>query len=270
MKGPIVNRMWEIAEEKQQGLRHGRLRPWASAAAGLVADLFFPPVCAGCGVATGSHRALCGACWSSIRFIERPFCAVLGLPFSYDQGEGAVSPEALAHPPDFDRLRSVAAHDGVVRTLVHALKYRDRAELAPMMAGWMARAGREILAEADAVLPVPLHRSRLFFRRYNQSAELSRRIARLCGISHLPDSLIRRRATGRQVGLSRKARQRNVAGAFAVPPVRRETVIGRRIVLVDDVFTTGATVNAAARALKRAGAAEVSVLTFAMAFSGPI
>lgn len=139
-----------------------------------------------------------------------------------------------------------------------------------MMALWMMRAGWQELEAADAVLPVPLHRWRLLSRRYNQSAELSRALAGLVGLPHLPGSLLRRRATGRQVGLGRKARQRNVDGAFVVPPSFVETVAGRRLVLVDDVYTTGATVNAAARALKRAGAAHVAVLTFAMAFAEPI
>lgn len=233
-------------------------------------DVLFPPVCMGCGCRTGSHGALCAACWVSIRFVEKPYCPVLGIPFSFDQGEGALSPQAIAGPPDFDRLRVVAAHEGVVRSLVHALKYRDRLEAAPLMARWMIRAGREELALADVVLPVPLHRRRLLMRRYNQAAELSKIIARLAGVEHLPASLVRRRATGRQVGLSRKARKRNVDGAFLVPENCRETVLGRRIVLVDDVYTTGATANAAARALKRAGAADVTVLTFAMAFARPI
>lgn len=167
-------------------------------------------------------------------------------------------------------MRTVAAHDGIVRSLVHSLKYKDHLELVPMMATWMARAGQECLADADAILPVPLHRRRLFLRRYNQSAELSRRIAAMTGLEHLTTSLVRHRATGRQVGLSRKARARNVDGAFRVPTDARGTIAGRKLVLVDDVYTTGATVNAAARALKRAGAAEVTVLTFAMAFATPI
>lgn len=236
----------------------------------MLLDVLYPPLCPGCECRTGSHRAICGRCWASIRFVERPYCAVLGIPFSYDPGEGSLSPQALATPPDFDRLRVVAAHEGIIRSLVHALKYRDRLEVAPMMASWMVRAGGDELAAADAVLPVPLHKRRLFMRRYNQSAELSRLVAKLADVEHLPASLVRRRATGRQVGLSRKARKRNVDGAFLVPGACRHAILGRRIVLVDDVYTTGATANAAARALKRAGAADVTVLTFAMAFARPI
>lgn len=219
---------------------------------------------------TGTHRSLCGACWSSIGYIEKPYCSVLGIPFAYDQGDGAICPQALAAPPAFDCLRAVALHDGVIKNLVHSLKYHNRTELAPMMGLWMARAGREQLEVADAVLPVPLHRWRLLSRRYNQAAELSRVVAHISGLTHLPGSLLRRRSTRQQVGLGRKARQRNMDGAFFVPDGLRDTVIGRRLVLIDDVYTTGATVNAATRALKRAGAEHVTVLTFAMAFAEPI
>lgn len=269
-KGTSVNRMWGRCGGKQH-MRMANL-PWQSVGRvwSLALDFVYPAICAGCGIMTGSHRGLCGPCWSTIPFIERPFCEVLGIPFVHDQGEGAISPKAMASQPVFDRLRAVAAHRGIVRRLVHSLKYKDRTELAPMMATWMARAGAEELRKADAIIPVPLHRWRLFLRRYNQAAELSREIARQSGVTHLPRSLVRKRATKRQVGLGRRARLRNVEGAFEVPAENRDTVLGRRIILVDDVFTTGATVNAAARALKRAGALEVTVLTFAMAFAAPI
>lgn len=254
--------------------RHGRLAAGVAAlfrhALSRVGDLFYPPHCAGCGVATGSHRALCPGCWGSLTLIEAPFCAVLGIPFAHDRGEGAVSPLSIAEPPDFDCLRAVALHQGVTRALVHALKYRDRTDLARMMAQWMARAGAGPLAGADLILPVPLHRTRLFTRRFNQSAELARAIARETGLSYAPSALIRTKRTVRQVGLGQRARQDNVRGAFRVTDEGRAALAGRHVVLVDDVYTTGATVNAAARALKRAGASEVSVLTFAMALAEPI
>eukprot|EP01035_Chromulina_nebulosa_P066990 gene66990-91740_t len=127
-------------------------------------DFLFPPTCPGCGRMLARTSAVCPACWQSIAFIERPYCEVLGIPFGHDLGPGILSAEAIANPPDFDRLRSVCAFDGTARNLVHALKYRDRTELAPMLALWMARAGGEMLAECDAVIPVPLHRLRLLAR----------------------------------------------------------------------------------------------------------
>lgn len=238
--------------------------------AGRAVDLVYPPHCAGCGAATQRHQALCPACWASMRFIERPFCEVLGMPFRRDEGEGLLSPAALAHPPVFDRLRAVALHEGVARDLVHGLKYRDRTDLAPMMAAWMMRASDGHARACDAVVPVPLHARRLLLRRFNQSAELARALARLAGRPLFADALVRVKPTRRQVGLSARRRAANVRGAFRVRKNRLAAIRGRHILLVDDVYTTGATVSSAARALKRAGAAEVTVLTFAMALGGPI
>ena len=205
-----------------------------------------------------------------MRFIERPFCEVLGLPFSFDEGEGTVSPEAIANPPVFDRLRSVAVHDDVARTLVHRLKYQDRPDLAPIMAGWMVRSARAQLEACDAVIAVPLHRLRLLSRRFNQSAELARHVARLSEKPFLHGALVRKRRTSQQVGLSANARADNVRGAFAVPEAARADLTDASIVLIDDVYTTGATVSAAARVLKRAGVREVTVLTFARALGDHI
>ncbi|QFI67453.1 Competence protein F [Sinorhizobium alkalisoli] len=202
--------------------------------------------------------------------IERPYCEVLGLPFAFDPGAGAVSPEAIADPPVFDRLRSVALHQGIARDLVHGLKYRDRTDLAPMMAEWMIRASDGAVAAADVIVPVPLHAFRLWRRKFNQAAELARVIAELAGRPYRPDALRRIKRTSRQVGLGLRVREDNVSGAFAVPEGVRLILAGKNIVLVDDVYTTGATVSAATRALKRAGARDVTVLTFARALSGPI
>lgn len=237
--------------------------------AGL-ADLVYPPSCPGCGIRALRHDALCPRCWSGIRFIERPYCEVMGLPFSHDLGAGILSAEAIAEPPVFDRQRSVAAHDGVVRQLVHGLKYRDRTDLARMMAGWMLRASDGTVAGCDAIVPVPLHRLRLAGRKFNQAAELARHLAVLSGKPLLPSALLRVKATRHQVGLGATARVDNLRGAFAVPEARQNEIFGRRIVLVDDVYTTGATVSAATRTLKKAGATDVTVLTFAMALATPI
>ncbi|MBB5574163.1 ComF family protein [Rhizobium paranaense] len=241
-------------------LRAGLIKPWSA-----LADLIYPPACAGCGTSTGAHRSLCPACWSGIRFIERPYCEVLGSPFFHDLGTGILSAEAIADPPVFDRLRSAAIHDGVVRDLVLGLKYRDRTDLAPMMAGWMLRASDGTVAACDAIIPVPLHRARLFSRKYNQAAELACHLARLSDKPLLAATLLRVKRTTQQVGLGARARQDNVRGAFAIPEGRAGDVFGRRIVLVDDVYTTGATVAAATKMLKKAGAADVTVLTFARA-----
>jgi ComF family protein len=233
-------------------------------------DLVYPPACAGCGILLGGRHGVCAHCWSTLKFIERPYCEILGTPFSHDLGSGILSADAIANPPPFDRLRSVALHDDLARALAHGLKYRDRTDLATMMAHWMLRAGDGTVEACDAILPVPLHRFRLIWRKFNQSAELARAIGRLSGKPVLLKALLRTRRTRRQVGLGARAREDNVRGAFALTAEGKASLFGKRIVLVDDVYTTGATVSAVARTLKRAGVADVTVLTFARALAGPI
>ena len=252
------------ARARLTDLRALAARAAARAATGAV-DGLLPPACVACTGATGAHGGLCPTCWRGVRWIERPYCEVTGAPMAVDLGPGALSPLAIAMRPPYGRARAAAMFDAVPRRLVHRLKYEDDTGLAPWMARWMARAGHALLSDADMVVPVPLHRARQAARRFNQSAELARRVAALAGLPHRPDALRRVRATARQVGMGRTARQRNVAGAFAVPEGvgRGASLDGARVVLVDDVLTTGATVASATRALLRGGAGSVDVLTFA-------
>lgn len=229
---------------------------------GLVGSIY-PPTCIACQAATGEAQALCPACWRGIGFIERPYCERLGTPFPIDLGAGLVSPAAMAEPPVFARARAVCRFDGTARELVHRLKYGDRVELALALGPMMAQAGRELTAEADLILPVPLHRTRLWRRRFNQAAALAHIVARETGLPLAATALARIRPTRQQVGLTRHQRAQNLQGAFQVPPAMGGHIADRRILLVDDVLTTGATVNAASRALLRAGATAVDVLTFA-------
>jgi ComF family protein len=228
-------------------------------------DIVFPPACICCRKATEATGALCASCWSRVRFIERPFCDRLGTPFASDLGgEGLLSPEAVANPPVYARARAVARfEDGPVRQLMHRLKYGDRLELAEPLGLWMARAGSELLNEADLLIPIPLHRRRLIWRRFNQANALARVISRHCGVPVDPFLLERVKPTASQVGLSRSQRAINVQGAFRVPDEVRLRLTGRAAIIVDDVLTSGATINAAARALLRGGASRVDVLVFA-------
>ncbi len=246
-------------------LNAGRM---ARAALGYGAGLLFPPVCAGCRRHVSQPGALCGACWPRLRFLERPWCAVLGTPFQQYMGEGLLSAEAIANPPPFARARAAVAYNGVARRMVQSLKYSDRTDLAPWMARWMMRAGAELVAEADVVVPVPLHWRRFLSRRFNQSAELARSIAALSGKSFEPAAVRRVKVTRQQVGLGLSERQDNVRAAFHVAPEHDASVRGRRILLVDDVYTTGATVCSVAKALKKQGAASIDVLTFARVLPG--
>jgi ComF family protein len=233
-----------------------------------LADIALPPLCLGCGRGVDAHGALCARCWGEADFIERPFCAVTGLPFSFDTGPETVSGVALAQPPAYARARAVMRYNDRSAALLHRFKYGDRMEAGPAFARWLARSGAELLADADLLAPVPLHKRRLFSRRFNQSAELSRRVAALAGLPHMPELLQRVRATRPQVGLTADARRRNVAGAFQLAEGAAALVRDRKVVLVDDVMTTGATAEACARALTRGGAAEVSVLCVARVVPG--
>lgn len=235
----------------------------ASGLAGLAQRILFPPVCAGCRRIVSEPGSLCGACWRSLRFLEQPWCAVMGTPFPYEMGEGFLSAEAIARPPAFDRARAAVAYEGIAGRMVQALKYADRVDLAPWMARWMLRAGAELLPDADAIVPVPLHWQRFWQRRFNQSAELGRALAGLAGVPFAPEAAARVKRTRQQVGLKPREREDNLRAAFRVPPKHLGLVKGRRILVVDDVYTTGATVGALARVMKRAGAARVDVLTFA-------
>jgi ComF family protein len=245
----------------------GRLARAGTSAARAVADLVLPAQCLACGRRVGAHSSLCPACWSKLRQIERPYCEKLGTPFAYDLGEGAMSAEAIADPPPFDRCRAVAVFDDVSRRLVHGLKYRDRLDLSGSMAKWMVRAGAELVADAEMVIPVPLHRWRLWSRRFNQSASLACVVAQAAGKPFAAGVLRRVRPTRQQVGLSAAERDRNVRGVFKVQENHRFMIEGRSLLLVDDVYTTGATVKAAARALLRGGAKSVDVLVFARVVS---
>jgi ComF family protein len=229
-----------------------------------VVDTVTPPRCLACHAEIAGAASLCVSCWQKLRLIEEPVCNVLGTPFAFEQGAGAVSAQALARPPAWDRARAAVAYDAAARPLVHALKYHDTPEAGLMMARMMGRAGRRLLDDADLLVPVPLHRWRLWRRRFNQSAFLAQQIARASGKAFRPDILARVKATRSQVGLHEDERRRNVARAFAVAPQGVAAIAGRNLVLVDDVLTTGATAGACAAVLRQAGARRIDVLCFAL------
>jgi ComF family protein len=253
----------EVAEAGTK-FQFADLRPTFSTFFGRIVDLIVPPKCLVCHKPVTQGACLCVACWSGLQFIEQPVCDVMGTPFAYDQGPGALSAVALADPPLWDKARAAVVFDDQSKTLVHALKYKDHHEAALLMVRLMARAGRDVVAEADLIVPVPLHPSRLWKRRFNQAALLAQPLSMAAGKPYATDILLRKVATRQQVGLNQTARNKNVRKAFAVPPEHLALVKGRRILLVDDVRTTGATAASCAEVLKAAGAAQVFVLSFAL------
>jgi ComF family protein len=229
----------------------------------LILEMGLPQLCPSCRDPVGDGAGLCAACWAKLSPIERPFCEKLGIPFTYDPGPGIYSMQAIADPPAYARARAAVRYDEIAGTMVHALKYGDRLDLAPVMARWMARAGGELLSDAELIVPVPLHWRRMWSRRFNQSATLAKLLAKPHGLPVSVTALKRVRATPQQVGLSKSERAANVQGAFRVDAAGRAEIARRHIVLVDDVLTSGATVDTCARALLRGGARQVDVLTFA-------
>lgn len=232
-------------------------------AAGRAAlDLVFPPQALDQAAAPQS-AGFSAQGWSRIAFIDGPLCDGCGTPFEYDLGPDVRCPDCTAKPRAFSRARAACLYGEESRGVILQFKHADRTDLAPLFARWISRAAHELIAQADAIAPVPMHPGRLFARRYNQAAEIARPLSRLTGVPYLPDALARTRATQSQAGKSGSGRRRNVAAAFGVPPAKARQVAGRRILLVDDVMTTGATLEGCSRALLAAGAACVDVAVVA-------
>jgi ComF family protein len=237
--------------------------PVANRVGRLLLDLVLPPLCLRCGTVVDEPQALCAACWGAITFLSSPCCETCGVPFPHPLPDGSRCAGCLQRRPHFDRARSAFVYDDASRLLVVGFKNADRIDATRAYAAWLVRAGGSDLRRVDLIVPVPLHRYRLWRRRYNQSALLAQAVARQVGIPYRPDVLVRRRATPSQGGLSRAARARNVRAAFWVPRPARTEISGQAVALIDDVFTTGATVEECARTLRAAGARSVFVLTLA-------
>jgi len=228
-----------------------------------VLDALLPQRCLCCGVIVDSAGAICPDCWKGLAFLAEPTCHQCGIPFPYEMPDGTVCAACTAHPPAFDRARAAFEYDDASRPLITQFKYGDQTDRAPAFGRMLLRVARPLLGVADLIAPVPLHRWRLIARRYNQAALLSSALARESGVPLVIDLMVRRRSTPPQVGMSARARQRNVAGAFSIGPADKAVVADKRVLLVDDVFTTGATVEECAKVLRRAGAAGIDVVTLA-------
>lgn len=235
---------------------------------GFLLDQLYPPNCIHCDVPVARADALCAVCWRGLRPITAPLCPVLGLPFEVSLGSDVLSAKAIADAPPFDRARSAFVYNDIARTIVSRLKYGDKPELAAFCAAAMRTAAPQLMQGDPVLVPVPLHRARQWRRRYNQSTEICRALSAATGHQTAQLLVKRRRHTRQQVGLSAEQRARNVAGAFVVNPEAVENLAGKRLVLVDDVITTGATVYALARCLRRAGFEHIDVISFARVVIG--
>jgi len=227
-------------------------------------DAILPPRCVISGEIVGQQGAVAPSVWGLLRFIADPQCVSCGYPFEFTaEGQGQICGACIREKPPFTSARAALVYDDASRGMILKFKHADHLHAAPTFIPWMERAGRQMLAEADFIMPVPLHRWRFLKRRYNQAALLAFLLARRARVACIPDALVRKRATQSQGHLDFRARHRNVRRAFAVHPRHAAKIEGRRIVLVDDVYTTGATVKECAEVLLKAGAAAVNVLTVA-------
>lgn len=234
------------------------MSPWL-APLRFVADFALPPRCPGCGGVTGEDHLFCADCWCRLRFLAPPWCAACNRPFVYDRGAAARCARCLADPPRHAGIYAAVAYGEIARTVALRLKYGGRTALAETVGRQMARL---LPPGTDLLIPVPLHRWRLWARGFNQAALIASAITRACGVPHDPLLLRRIRATPPLRAMGAKARARTVAGVFRVvdPQARLR---GKSVVLVDDIYTSGATTDGCVRALLRAGAAQVAILCWA-------
>lgn len=226
-------------------------------------DLILPPRCIGCGEVVTCQGTLCSGCWADIHFITEPACTCCGWPFEF-QVEGQLHcASCLAEAPLFDQARAAIRYESKGRDLVLRFKHADATNAVPMFADWMCRMGVSLLRDTDLILPVPLHWTRLFLRQYNQAALLAQYIGFKSEIPFHNTLFKRQLATPSQGHLKRPARRKNIRNAFSVSNQLQHLILNRRITLIDDVLTTGATVNECARILKNYGAHTVNVLCLA-------
>lgn len=263
----LLNRLGHIASEVKDFVARFSLAPVRLAAADAV-DLVFPP---GGGDAPLLHGDMAAGPWSRIRFLADEGCDMCARPFDggLHYGKGALCSDCADAPFPFTRTRAACLYGEASKDIILGFKHGDRLDMAPMLSRWLERAGADVLRQADILVPVPLHPSRLRERRYNQAAELARPIARRAGLGYAADALTRVRATKSQGHASARMRWDNVRGAFTVKASRQAQVADKRVVLVDDVFTTGATLRACADTLLKAGARQVDTLVIARAVPQP-
>lgn len=234
--------------------------PFARALTTLI-DAVLPARCPLTGAIVAAPGLVVPEVWRDLDFIASPLCACCGLRFDLPVEDGTHCPTCLAKPPDFDCARSVLAYDDISREMILSFKHGDKTHLTATFIPWLHRVAQELITPQTIIVPVPLHWTRMLARRYNQAGLLAQALAKTLNRPYRPDALARRRATPSQGHLTRAQRHDNVATAFVAP----KPMTNLDILLIDDVYTTGATLNACAKTLKKAGAQHVTALTLARA-----
>jgi ComF family protein len=231
-------------------------------------DFLLPPRCLLCYERTTDPHNVCATCWQGLTFISEPHCVQCGLPFDFGvEGELYCAP-CLDHPPAYNQMRSAVVYNDISRHLALCFKHGDMLQISKLLSRWMIHAGVHMIKGADVIVPVPLHRCRLMWRQYNQAAILGNEISRLSGTPKHNEILVRTRYTPSQGKRTYKERVKNVKSAIRMNPKYPDMIKGKRVLLIDDVFTTGATVEECCRILKSGGASSVDVLTFARVVKG--
>jgi ComF family protein len=253
-----------LSSKRNQELVQKKISELTSQANKSFIDYLFPPVCLNCLASLEVPHKVCPDCWKNIDFLIAPLCEVKGTPFPFDLEPGTISATALKKPPHYDKARGVAAYEGTMKELIHKLKYNDRHEFLNLFVTWMSFAGKELIQQSDLIVPIPLYKSRLWERRFNQSALLAKRLSEKTQIPYECSILRRQKKTRSQVGLTSKERYQNLKNAFVIEETKRNKLEGKSILVIDDVITTGATINSAAIALKKSGASSVNILSLAI------
>lgn len=228
-----------------------------------ITDFLLTRRCSVCMAELATAPALCPTCWMDLHFIKSPICARTGVPLPFDLGPESVSLSAMRFPSAYDRARSALIYNGTARQLIHKFKFHNRPEIAALLTPWLQTCGQDFLQDADYLIPVPLHLFRIVSRRYNQSAELARMLSQSSGVPMKVEWLRRVKKTSQQVGMTRDMRRKNLKNAIEVKPNKVAALAGKNIILIDDVITTGSTVTACAKTLRKAGVARIDVLSVA-------
>ena len=226
-------------------------------------NIILPPRCPLSGDIVDAQGMISPEGWGGLEFITDPLCNHCGIPLDYDVGEVGKCMSCLDNPPEFNSARAAFRYNDISRNLILGFKHGDKTHIVRSFAPWLAQAGKGMLANADYLLPVPLHHLRLVSRRYNQAALIAESLSKHVGIAHLPMAIKRVRSTPSQGHLSTKDRLENVSKAFDVPIKYRGRLKGKSIILIDDVYTTGATAHECTKILRKYGAAQVHILTLA-------